>query len=252
MTVLTKKPFDVHGQSCEFRFYNNETTMDELEPYVEANRRRWPENLAVIVVEVTRPETACHGTVSCTLSPDIRGQLARLTDNRLPRHIIDSVINGQVRQPYLPGERGNALGNAAWVLKYRGGTGVFHDNPKPDSDRADHLLMETTWVGAWVGRRVPVTVKTTHEEKAKPPMAVIIICRHPRNSSSDPNYYGKKMAEQYTTKGTNYRWAGVREQPLFLFADMDRLFNNFQVNIATCSLRINKYMVRISGTLPSD
>ncbi|KAG8167342.1 hypothetical protein KVR01_003031 [Diaporthe batatas] len=240
VTVLTKKPFDVHGQSCEFRFYNNETTMDEFEPYVEANRRRWPENLATIVVEATRPETACHGTGN--LPTGLRDQLARITANRLPTHIIDSVFNGQVRQPYVPGERGNARGNAAWVLKYRGGTGLFHDNPEPNSKQADHLMTETTWVGAWVGRQVLVTAKPRHEEKPKPPMAVIIIYRHPRHASSDPNYYGKKMADQYTTMGTNYRWAGVRDQPLFLFMDMDRLFNKFHVNIATSSLRINKYM----------
>jgi hypothetical protein len=131
------------------------------------------------------------------------------------------------------------------VLKYRGGTRVFHDNPEPHSEAVIDL---PTWIGAWVGRSVEVPAKTASGKVLLPPMAVVIISRPSSCTSSDRNYYGRSMVDQYMKNEVWYRWNGLRDQPLFLFMDLDRLFNNFKFNVATIMLKINKHMVSVYGS----
>lgn len=229
VTVLTEKSFGGTAQIWEPRHFNK-TDLGELTPHVEAYRSRWPDDLVIIIVDVTGK-----------LPVGLDAELIKLTDRRFPAHIIGSVLNEQTRQPYVPGEGNRVPGNAAWVLKYRGGSGVFHDNPVRDSKKAFGLLTETTWIAAWVGRQVVAHAETPRGKPVLSPMAVIIFSRRQRRTSSDCNYYGKLLANQY--ERTRYRWKFVRDQPLFLFMDLDRLFNNFKVNVATTKWEINTHMV---------
>lgn len=250
--MLAEGSFERDEHICEYQHFD-ETKLGDLTPHVESCRRRWPEKLVIIIVEVTRPEPTgsrhvAPGQGMGKLPADVVQQLIQLTDKRFPRHIIDSLMNERPRQPYVPGEGGVVPGNAAWVLKYRGGNGFFHDHPETGSKEAMRLLNETTWIAAWVGHRVDVPATTTVGKGVRPPMAVITISRPPSHTSSDRNFYGKLMASQYRKKGTDYRWKSMHDQPLFIFMDLDRLFNDFNVNVATANLAVNKYMVSDDGT----
>lgn len=249
VTVLAEGSFERGAHICEYKHFD-ETNLDELTPHVESCRRSWPNKLIVIIVEVTRPELT--GSQHVAPGQGMRklpaDAVQQLTDGRFPGHIIDSLMNKRPRQPYAPGAGGNVPGNAAWVLKYRGGNGSFHDHSETGSDEAIRLLNETTWIAAWVGQRSDVPATTTTGKFVRPPMAVVTISRHPSHTSSDRNFYGKLMTTQYTEKGTKYRWRYMRDQPLFIFMDLNTLFNDFNVNVATANLAVNKYMVSDNGT----
>lgn len=248
VTVLAERPFERGQHICESKHFD-ETKLGEITPHVESCRRSWPNKLVIIIVEVTRPEPTASRHVAPgqsmrkLLTEVIEPFVIQLTDRRYPRHIIDSLMNERLRQPYNPGEGGVVPGNAAWVLKYRGGNGHFHDHAETGSEKAIRLLNETTWIAAWVGQRVDVPATATAGKCVRPPMAVITILRHPSHTSSDRNFYGKLMTTQYKTKGITYRWLSLRDQPLFIFMDLDRMFNGFSVNVATANLEVNEYMV---------
>lgn len=235
VTVLTQRSFSGSAQPRHF----DETSLRELTPHVEEYRSQWPNELVIIIAEVTRPKKPGVGD----LYADLKEQLFELAGRRFPEHIIDSVVKKRIRQPYVPGHGGGVRGNVAWVLKYRGGTGVFPNHPEPDSPEAEKLLTKTTWIGAWVGCRESVLAKAP--ERQRPPMAVIIFPRYGRRAS----YYGMKMIDKYNGRdGTyDYWWRCVRDQPLFLFMDLHRLFNNFKANVATASWEVNKVMVSRGG-----
>jgi hypothetical protein len=92
VTVLTEKSFEEYEQICEPRYFD-ETDLGELTPHVKEYRRRWPKDLVIIIAEVAGK-----------LPDYLRVQLTELTDRRFPRHIINSVVNERIHQPYVPGE----------------------------------------------------------------------------------------------------------------------------------------------------
>lgn len=59
-------------------------------------------------------------------------------------------------------------------------------------------------------------------------------------------YYAMKMINKYTEGSYDYWWKCVCDQPLFLFMDLHRLFNNFRANVATADWEVNKVMVSCS------
>lgn len=245
--MLAERSFERGQHICESKYFD-ETKLGEIMPHVESCRRSWPNKLVVIIVEVTRHDAPGQGMRK--LLTEVVEPLIQLTDRRFPRHIIVSLMNERPRQPYNPGEGGVVPGNAAWVLKYRGGNGHFHDHAETGSEEAIRLLNETTWIAAWVGQRVDVPATATAGKCVRPPMAVITVSRHPSQMSSDRNFYGKLMTTQYNQKGITYRWMSLRDQPLFIFMDLDRMFNDFSVNIATANMAVNKYMVSNGKRLP--
>lgn len=246
VTVLTERSFLPSAQVYERPHHFDETTLGELTPHVEAYRSRWPDDLVIIVAEVTKPTRAWRTGGMGELYGGLKAQLYELTGRRCPLHIINSVVNERPRQPYVPGEGGGVRGNVAWALKYRGGNGVFPNHPCPDSEEAEDLLTATTWIGAWVGCREAVLAEVPGEQP-RPPMAVIIFPRDGRRASSDHHYYARRMIEQYRMESTRYWWRNVREQPLFLFMDLHRLFNNFKTIVATADWEVNKVMVSACG-----
>lgn len=235
VTVLTQQFID---QPHDF----DETTLGGLTPDVQGYHSRWPEDLVIIVAEVSKPTRSRRDAAGNDMGEfyaDLKAQLSEITKKRFPRHIIDSVVDERLHQPYVPGEGGGVRGNVAWALKYRGGNGDFPNHPKPSSEEAINLLTEKTSIGAWVGRRQT-------GEKVLPPMAVIIFLRDQHIISSHYHFYVEMMIDQY--RETNkYWWNYVRDQPLWLFMDLYRLFNNFKTNIATADWEINKCMVSADG-----
>lgn len=246
VTVLTERSFFKSPQVYEVPHHFDETTLEELTPQVQAFRSRWPDDLVIIVAEVGKPSRSWRANPMGDMHADLKQQLYGLTGRRFPMHIINSVVNERPRQPYVPGEGGGVRGNAAWVLKYRGGNGVFPNHPPPYSDAAIDLLTETTWIGAWVGCQEAVLAKVPGES-LRPPMAVIIFPRDGRRAPSDHHYYARRMIDQYRKETTKYWWRCVREQPLFLFLDLYRLFNNFKTNVATADWEVNEVMVSVFG-----
>lgn len=241
VTVLTERSFLGPSEPPHF----TEANLGELTQHVQAYRSRWPDELVIIIAEVKRPKEIprdAPGNGTGGLYTDLKNRLYELTGGRFPRHIIDSVIKERIRQPYVPGHGGGVRGNAAWVLKYRGGTGVFPNHPEPDSLEAERLLSQETWIGAWVGCRESV-LATGQVPKRRlgpaPPMAVVVFPRYGRRTS----YYAMKMIDKYTEGSYDYWWRCVRDQPLFLFMDLHRLFNNFKANVATADWEVNKVMV---------
>lgn len=250
VTVLTERSFLKSSQVYERPHHFDETTLGELTPHVEAYRSRWPDDLVIIVAEVTEPTRGWRAGGMGELYGALKTQLYELTGHRFPMHIINSVLNERPRQPYVPGEGGGVRGNVAWALKYRGGNGVFPNHPEPDSPEAEDLLKETMWIGAWVGCREAVLADLPGEpgQRPRPPMAVIIFPRDGRRASPDHHYYARRMIDQYRKETTRYWWRNVREQPLFLFMDLHRLFNNFKTIVATADWEVNKVMVSADGT----
>lgn len=243
MTVLTERSFIQSPQVYERPHHFDETTLGELTPFVESYRSRWPDDLVIIVAEVTEPARGWRARGE--LYADLKAHLSELTGWRFPRHIINSVVNERPRQPYVPGEGGGVRGNVAWALKYRGGNGVFPNHPGPDSPEAEDLLTQSMWIGAWVGCREALFAEVPGGpgERPQPPMAVIIFPRDGRRASSDHHYYARRMIYQYRKESTRYWWRNVREQPLFLFMDLYHLFNNFKTIVATADWEVNKVMV---------
>lgn len=236
----------------ETPLYFNETNLGELMANVKAFHSQWPDGLVVIVAELIEPARSWRAApVNGMDEPyaDLKTHLSKLTAHRFPKHIINSVINRRARQPYVPGEADGIRGNAAWVLKYHGGNGVFPNHPRPSSDEAINLLKETTWIGAWVGCRESVLDQVPGKRPlVEPPMAVIIFPRDEPCAPSDHHYYGKKMINQYKMGTTKYWWRCVLDQPLFLFMDLHRLFNNFKSMVATADWEVNQKMVSVRGT----
>lgn len=74
-------------------------------------------------------------------------------------------------------------------------------------------------------------------------MAIVVFHRDQRFRSSDHHYYGMTMIGQYNATATAYRLRRVREQPLFLFMDLDRLFNDFEANVGKTYREVNENMV---------
>lgn len=247
VTVLTGGSFFEFPQAYQQLRRFEETELHELTPHVQALRSRPPDDLVVIIAEVTEPTRRWRdapGNNVDNLYADLKEQLYQLSGRRFPRHIINSVINRRTRQPYVPGEGDGIRGNAAWVLKYRGGNGVFPHHPKPSSGEAVDPLKETTWIGAWVGCRESILDQIPGKRPlGEPPMAVIIFLRDERCEPSVHHYYANKMIDQYMVRTTTHWWRSVREQPLFLFMDLYRLFNNFETNIATTDYDVNVKMV---------
>lgn len=247
VTVLTAGSFPEPPPAYQQLRRFKETELHELTPHVQGLRSRGFDDLVVIVAEVTEPTRRWRddpGNDVDTLYKDLKEQLYYLAGRRFPHHIINSVINRRIRQPYVPGEGDGIRGNAAWVLKYRGGNGVFPNHPRPSSDEAVVLLKKTTWIGAWVGCRESVLDQVQSKRPlGEPPMAVIIFPRNERYAPSDHHFYANKMIAQYRFWSTKHWWRSVREQPLFLFMDLYRLFNNFKTNIATTDCDINENMV---------
>ncbi|KAL1854482.1 hypothetical protein Daus18300_011403 [Diaporthe australafricana] len=64
--------------------------------------------------------------------------------------------------------------------------------------------------------------------------------QHQRLMSSNCNNYGKLMGREY--KRVKYRWKSVRDQPLFILMDLNRLFNNFKVSVARSCWEIETHM----------
>ncbi|KAI7785004.1 hypothetical protein LA080_008403 [Diaporthe eres] len=244
VTVLTERSFLPSAQVYERPHHFDETTLGELTPHVETYRSRWPDDLVIIVAEVTEQTRSWRTAPGSELYGSLKRQLSGLTGHRFPRHIINSVVNERPRQPYVPGEGGGVRGNVAWALKYRGGNGVFPNHPGPDSPEAEDLLTETTWIGAWVGCREAVLAEVPGDqgERLQPPMAVVIFPRDGRRAPSDHHYYARRLIEQYRKPSTMYWWRNVREQPLFLFMDLHHLFNNFKTIVATADWEVNKVM----------
>lgn len=254
VTLLAESGFSESPHAYETPQHFTQTNLGDLTAEVKAFHSRWPEELVVIVVELIEP------TRSWRAVPDngkdepyanLKKHLSKLTGYRFPKHIIDLVVKERPRQPYVPGQGGGVRGNVAWALKYRGGIGVFPNHPAPSSEEAEKLLAETTWIGAWVGCREWVLAKLPDERAApQPPMAVIIFPVHRRPKSSEHHYYGKMMIDQYKVGTTKYWWRCVLDQPLFLFMDLHRLFNNFKSIVATADWDVNQRMVsshRIQG-----
>lgn len=255
VTVLTERslgnPSGSPPEAFERARKFNENTLRDLTPHVQAYRSRWPDDLVIIIAEVSKPTRswrAARGSDMGTMHKGLKRQLYALTGYRFPEHIINSVVNKRLRQPYVPGEGGGVRGNVAWVLKYRGGNGVFPNQPGPRTDEAVDLLTETTWIGAWVGCREAVLDEEPDkglrpDGRLQPPMAVIIFPRERRRTSSDHHYYATSMIEQYMVPSTKYWWKQVREQPLFLFMHLHHLFNNVKTNVATADWEVNQRMV---------
>lgn len=247
VTLLAESGSSEFPHAYETPQYFDETDLGELTAEVKAFHSRWPEELAVIVVELiepTRSWRAAPGNGMDGPYANLKKQLSKLTGYRFPEHIIDLVVKERPRQPYVPGQGGGVRGNVAWALKYRGGIGVFPNHPAPWSPDAEKLLNETTWIGAWVGCRESVLAKLPDERATpQPPMAVIIFPLHRRPKSSEHHYYGNMMIDQYKVGTTKYWWKCVLGQPLFLFMDLHRLFNNFKSIVAMADWEVNQNMV---------
>lgn len=242
VTVLTQRSFfkPPHPKVYEDPRHFDHSELDELTSHVKAYRGQQPNDLVIIIAEVTEPTSCRVATGNDMGEPyaDLKTRLHDLTGARFPKRIINSVVNKRPGQPYAPGEGGAVLGNVAWVLKYHGGSGVFPGSTRPSSQDPISLLTEKTWIGAWVGRRE--TEKT--DKRTRPPMAVIIFHRDQRSRSyNHHHYHGMMMIDQY--RATAYRWRCVREQPLFLSMDLDRLFNGFEANVAKTYREVNGIMV---------
>lgn len=146
MTVFSHRAFweprNPHPKVYKNPRHFENSELGKLTSPVEEYRKRLPDDLVVIIAEVTKLTSyrAVPGNGTSEVYKDLKARLSKLSGGRFPKHIIDSVINERPHQPYVPGEGGVVRGNAAWVPKYHGGIGVFPEYPRPSSPKAIGLL----------------------------------------------------------------------------------------------------------------
>ncbi|KAI0137526.1 hypothetical protein BJ170DRAFT_606209 [Xylariales sp. AK1849] len=162
----------------------------------------------VLEVDVDRDQTAL-------------GEVYHMTDERFPKHLVDSVLKKRIRQPFNPGQGGGARGNVAYTMNHRGGTGVFPEEPA----RVDAIADRELCIGVWVGSRTTIIDEQTRQPMGELlPMVVIVFPKFRGHA----HHYARKLRRQYSRQETRSWFHGINGQPMFIFMDLYRMFTDYK------------------------